>query len=706
MKLISIVTENFKKLGSRTIEFSDGVNFIVGENGQGKSTVLRAIAVALFGPTMLPGLSDDIPTRGTTTWGLTLTIERGGKTYVIQRGKSKASVSVDGDLQANGQLPTTAYIEELLGISAKDYNLLIHSRQGETNYVINYGATALQRKVEEFAGISEIDSIVVEANKRGKAAKEKVEWLQASMETKEAYDESVQALKEATEAAEGLAKELKTLEDTPPPEEPIKPDFDLSVERSKLRKFVAYQGDLKEALREKAQREEQLAELKPPMDLPDTDALQSKLTELREALTAAKSSHTAANEAQTKKEVLEESVASMEMNKHPVPTQEELEAAQANVDKGTVQLEELVSEVSQLKANIVSIRKEISEGVCSSCGTVLSTDKDALEAALAKLLLDESQVVERVSRAKEILDAATKVLREFNADIEAARLYKASLQTAKDNLASLLVPEAEGDPEALQEAIFQATEKLRTASVVVEEAEALERSRRKLQRQLNSIEIPSPVEETTQEAIEQMESLQSKYEAAHASWTFAAKNLAAEIQAQQSLVSYSQEKISTLTDKIMREDNKLAEIKQLQAENDIAARLSKYLRDRRAAYLEEVWTSILTIASRFLNESSRGWMEETTIQDGKFMFREEGTWVPAVETSGAQSAFLGTALRIGLNKALYRSSTFLGFDEPTEAMREDNARNLVTAISGEAKQVLLITHRESDQSLANNIIEV
>ena len=80
--------------------------------------------------------------------------------------------------------------------------------------------------------------------------------------------------------------------------------------------------------------------------------------------------------------------------------------------------------------------------------------------------------------------------------------------------------------------------------------------------------------------------------------------------------------------------------------------------------------------------------------------------MPAVEASGAQAAFLGVSLRVGLNKALYRGNTFMAFDEPTEAMTEENARNLVAGISGEAKQVFIITHKQTDQVMSDNLIEV
>ncbi|MNG17051.1 cysteine/glutathione ABC transporter membrane/ATP-binding component [compost metagenome] len=79
---------------------------------------------------------------------------------------------------------------------------------------------------------------------------------------------------------------------------------------------------------------------------------------------------------------------------------------------------------------------------------------------------------------------------------------------------------------------------------------------------------------------------------------------------------------------------------------------------------------------------------------------------PTSSASGAQKGFIGTSLRIGLARALYGSDSLLIFDEPTESCSERNASGMTGMLAASAKQTLLITHRETDQALAENIINV
>jgi len=48
MLLKSVELRNIKSYRSETIDFSEGINGICGENGHGKTTILEAIGYALF----------------------------------------------------------------------------------------------------------------------------------------------------------------------------------------------------------------------------------------------------------------------------------------------------------------------------------------------------------------------------------------------------------------------------------------------------------------------------------------------------------------------------------------------------------------------------------------------------------------------------------------------------------------------------------
>ena len=64
MKLISLELQNFRQHLDSQLIFSDGVTGIIGSNGAGKSTILEAIAWALYGAPALRGNNDSLRSKG------------------------------------------------------------------------------------------------------------------------------------------------------------------------------------------------------------------------------------------------------------------------------------------------------------------------------------------------------------------------------------------------------------------------------------------------------------------------------------------------------------------------------------------------------------------------------------------------------------------------------------------------------------------
>ena len=149
---------------------------------------------------------------------------------------------------------------------------------------------------------------------------------------------------------------------------------------------------------------------------------------------------------------------------------------------------------------------------------------------------------------------------------------------------------------------------------------------------------------------------------------------------------------------------------QAQADADKAqkySRLVRFLRDKRQAYLQDVWTTVLGMASKLVKEATAGEITRITNDEGEFMYEEAGVLAPVSgSASGAQKAAIGVSLRIALARCLYGSESPLIFDEPTAECSERNASGLAATLATCAAQVLLITHRENDQGLAEHIINV
>ena len=689
MQLIKLKTKSFKRLENGEFNFTEGLNFILGENGAGKSTMLRAISTALFGVQMLPGLAEDIPTRGQTTWELELTFSNKDVEYVVKRTKSSAKVEANGELVASGNTPTTKYIEDLLNLTAKDYNLLIHSRQGETAYVLNFGATALQRKVEEFAGAEAVELLAKKASLRSRADAAAAQSLSVMSE-----DEVTQTTDKMTELGEKL-HEMKSELDKAQVESQVTPEppvVSSATLQAQLNRYKRWEMEVENVQRIHSELEQELSTLPEPQVLiyspkDELEALQETLKQEEAKVKAyqqATATHTAAVQA--------------------LASRAEVSEPQGGA-KLVVDTTETTNLLQQLKGDLQLKQKELKDGVCPTCGTVSVQDLETLKADIARL----KQHVERVEGEHATITQSNKEAESYNRTLQRETdayqefvKWKEKEEVRISQLAEAIGEEPK-EPHEIKQRILDLRVQVETAEKIVRDNELLASKKARLQKQLEQIIEPEkPCEAPTDAELNRAYEIEEEYRTAVARAT--------EVEKMKSLLASN---IQSLQDQITRLESDLTKNLEVSEEKDhllktveIANQLGKFLKDRRSDYISQVWDSIMLYATEALNASSNGWMTEVKIEDGKFYFREYGAWVTAVEASGAQEAFLGSALRVGLNKALYRGNAFMVFDEPTDGMREDNARNLVAEIGNCAEQVLVITHRESDQGLANNIIEV
>ena len=689
MQLTRLKTKNFKRLENGEFNFTEGLNFILGENGAGKSTLLRAISTALFGVQMLPGLAEDIPTRGQSTWELGLTFTHKGVEYTVRRTKSSAKAEANGELVASGNTPTTKYIEDLLNLTAKDYNLLIHSRQGETAYVLNFGATALQRKVEEFAGAEAVELITKKASLRSRTDAAAAQSLSVMSE-----DEVTQTTDKMTELGEKL-HEMESELDKAKVESQVTPEppaVSSATLQAQLNRYKRWEMEVENVQRIRSELEQDLSTLPEPQVLvynpkEELEALQGSLKQEEakvKAFQQATASHTAAVQA--------------------LASRAEVYEPQGET-KLVVDTTETTNLLQQLKGGLQLKQKELKEGVCPTCGTVSVQDLETLKADIARLKLHVEKVEGEhavILQSNKDAESHNRVLQRATDSYQEFVKWKEKEEVRISQLAKA-IGEEPNEPHEIKQRIVDLRVQVETAEKIVRDNELLGAKKARLQKQLEQMMAPEqPCEAPTEAELNQAYELEEEYRTAVAR--------AEETEKMKSLLSSN---IQSLQGQITRLESDLTKNSEVTEKKDnlmktaeTANKLGKFLKDRRSDYISQVWDSVMLYATEALNASSSGWMNEVKIEDGKFYFREYGAWVTAVEASGAQEAFLGSALRIGLNKALYRGDAFMVFDEPTDGMREDNARNLVAEIGNCAGQVLVITHRESDQGLANNIIEV
>ena len=678
MELIKLETTNFKRLGTGVFNFTKGLNFISGDNGQGKSTLLRAVATTMFGISMLPGHSDDVTTWGFDRWNLELTLKNGEDSYLVKRSKSTASVEKNGELVANGNTPVTKYMEDLLGISAKDYNLLIHSRQKETGYVLSYGATALQRKVEEFAGVEVVEQVEKLASGRASEAKMRLEALVQP----EMPEEDLEVLKTQRD------KIFFQLTDVIEREAPTPPSVSVRAAAKKLQDYKDSLAALVEFGNRKEDLEQQLSELVEVKEPVEPTEIKGRIAEVKDLIKEIESHNSSVDAGVTKKSLLEQQLA--KLNKE-APT-EELKSFDSSV------LESLIEHRVELRSKIKDVTQHLQEGKCDSCGTVLH---EIDPAALSKQIEELKTELEETVEAIEFQESEKTRLGKIQISWDAFNLEQVEKDKLKQQISESIIP-SKKDATDLTSELEQLTGSLASYQSEFQRYTDYVQAREALKSRLLRLTAPEVLPEVKESYVD---SIEAEWEE-HQKKVSAYENVElqkAKLQSDLSLLESKIKGVEAIISKIEKFESQKLELTE---KLETASSLSRYLRSKRADYLAQVWDGIMHYASNFLNQATSGWLTEVGVKDSKFLFKQEGAWVPAVEASGAQEAFVGAALRYGLNKALYRGKTFLVFDEPTEAMTEENARNLVAALGTASDQVLLVTHKSTDQALADNIIEI
>lgn len=744
MRLKSLTTTNFKKLGSQEFTFTPGMNVIAGDNAQGKTTLLQAIETALFGVRAVPGKAEHIATWGQKKWSLDLHFEgKDHQQYCVTRNGSTAKLvrltGEETELVANGTTPVNEQIEELLGLAAKDYNLFIQSKQGESTGILTFGATALNRKVEDYAGVQIIEKVQA-------AAQLKATSLAASAEAKRVPEEVLKQAEADLEKAEhdlGVANAghqtaqralemfgeftLAEVEDTTAAMRAEAHAADLlwaKVEAAE--QFIEpARKTLNEAIERaagvKLQSVDELVEQRSAVEAKGKDAKQA-LDNLR----ASKQAYvTALQNVERCQNSHDEAEANLVQPTDPA----EVEAAKKALEDAEKLSDTTRTALAESEMKVRNL-KQMKDG--SICPTCKRANEDHDPAALAK----ELEAAERESQALQspALHAAraesaarTTVRNQEQWDQKAKHLgqvyeaAKKALLAAQHSLGDLPVVDdsAIHDAEAQYETARSEYAALNAQIAQVEgnnltyrreqDAEANARQaynltvekHAELEKQFE--ELPEP---PTEEEIAAKQQEVEAYREAYNKWRDGHSALSIVEGSARNEVHLAQQRVDTAT----------ACVKRLEEQNAAAAgddalskrydRLVRFLREGRQGYMQQVWTTILAVSSRLVQDSSRGQITRILNDDGEFMFEEGGVIAPSSSASGAQKSFIGTSLRIGLSRALYGSDSLMIFDEPTEACSEHNASAMAATLATSAKQVLLITHRETDQALAQKIINV
>ena len=155
---------NFKKHEALELNFTNGLNLIRAMNEAGKSSMLHAIAYALYGARALPMSLAETVTYGKPESSLRvlLRFSFNGAEFEVERHKGGAELRGDG-VTASGQAEVTAFVERLFGCSAAVATSLMFANQGSLRGALEGGPGAAVSLIEKLADVDALDRLVEKA---------------------------------------------------------------------------------------------------------------------------------------------------------------------------------------------------------------------------------------------------------------------------------------------------------------------------------------------------------------------------------------------------------------------------------------------------------------------------------------------------------------------------------------------------------------
>jgi exonuclease SbcC len=212
MKLISLELDNFRQHINTRIDFENGVTAIVGRNGTGKTTILEAVAWALYGSPAIRGKNDTVKSRaseGGAKIQVRLTFELGGQVYYIERELNGARLSIDGKPSRTGVTEVNNAIGKLLGMDYRAFFTSFFTEQKQLTFMAGMDGGQRAAAIGKMLGYDRLTKARDAVTEERRGLQREIDAMERGLGDPEAIKERKKDAKEAVAKAE---TELKAVE--------------------------------------------------------------------------------------------------------------------------------------------------------------------------------------------------------------------------------------------------------------------------------------------------------------------------------------------------------------------------------------------------------------------------------------------------------------------------------------------------------------
>ncbi|MDF1505792.1 SMC family ATPase, partial [Roseisolibacter sp. H3M3-2] len=218
MKLHALRLVNFRQHADSYLSFGDGLTGIIGANGSGKTTILEAIAWALYGNAAARGTRDSIRfvrAQPRAAVRVELEFDLAGHRYRVVRGLTSAELYLDGASGpiANSITAVGELLQRRLGMSRGEFFNTYFTGQKELNVMAAMGPSERAQFLSRVLGYERLRAAQALARDRRKVVVAEQAGLRAGMADPDAVWRQLSDAESRLAAARTIAEESERRRD-------------------------------------------------------------------------------------------------------------------------------------------------------------------------------------------------------------------------------------------------------------------------------------------------------------------------------------------------------------------------------------------------------------------------------------------------------------------------------------------------------------